>query len=326
VISGSLRALVAAMGAGEGTFWLPSQASETAAEVDASFRLVYWISVFFLALITFLLVFFIVRYRERAGYERQQAPEHNTPLEVFWSVIPTLIVIGLFWSGYRSYLSLAVAPQNTYEILVTGQKWNWQFTYPNGYVDAQLHVPRDTAIKLIMSSQDVIHSFYAPNFRVKRDVIPGRYTQVWFTPLATGEYDVFCTEYCGTSHSAMLSKIVVHEPNEFDAWLEEASDFLTRMPPAEAGQMLYRMRGCKQCHSVDGTVGTGPTLAQLFGTSVSLVGGATVTVEENYLRSSIVDPQSQVVAGFEPVMPTYRGRLKDEEISAIIEYIKTLNQ
>ena len=308
----------------DGTFWLPSQASETAAEVDAAFRLVYWTSAFFFALITFLLVLFIVRYRKREGYVQEASQDHNMALEVFWSVIPTLIVIGLFWSGYSSYLALEVAPQNTYEILVTGQKWNWQFTYPNGYVDGELHVPKDTAIKLTMSSQDVIHSFFVPNFRVKRDVIPGRYTQIWFKPRITGTYDVFCTEYCGTSHSTMLSRVVVHEPHEFDAWLEEASDFLSRMPPAEAGQLLYRMRGCKQCHSVDGTAGTGPTFADLFGHPVALASGETVTAEENYLRQAMVDPQSQVVAGFEPVMPTYRGRLKDEEIAAIIEYIKTL--
>ena len=309
----------------DGTLWLPGQASETAVAVDRAFHIVYWTSAFFLALITFLLVLFIVRYRQRPGYVQQPSHDHNTSLEVLWSVIPILIVIGLFWEGYRSYLTLAVAPQNTYEILVTGQKWNWQFTYPNGYVDGELHVPKDTAIKLTMSSQDVIHSFFVPNFRVKRDVIPGRYTQLWFTPLVAGTYDVFCAEYCGTNHSGMLTKVVVHEPQAFDKWLEEASDFLSRMPPAEAGQLLYRMRGCKQCHSVDGAVGTGPSFANLFGESVTLRSGERITAEENYIRNSIVDPQSQVVAGFEPVMPTYRGRLKDAEISAIIEYIKTLH-
>jgi len=317
--------LVAALVEDQGTFWLPRQASDMAGRVDASFRLVYWVSVFFFALITFLLVFFVVRFRERKGYEQQPASEHNTPLEVFWSVIPTLIVIGLFWSGYRAYMGMTVAPQNTYEVLVTGQKWNWQFTYPNGYVDAQLHVPVDTAIKLTMSSQDVIHSFFAPDFRVKRDVIPGRYTQVWFTPRSTGEHDIFCTEYCGTNHSSMLSKLVVHRRADFDAWLEDASDFLARMPPAEAGHMLYNVRGCKQCHSVDGTGGIGPTLAGLYGKREVLVGGQAVEVEENYLRRSILEPQGEVVAGFDPVMPTYQGRLKDEEITAIIEYIKTLN-
>ena len=309
---------------GQGTFWLPGQASEMAGHVDASFHLVYWVSVFFFALITFLLVFFVVRFRQRPGYEQQPAAEHNTPLEVFWSVIPTLIVIGLFWSGYRTYMGMTVAPQNTYDILVTGQKWNWQFTYPNGYVDAELHVPVGTAIRLTMSSQDVIHSFFAPDFRVKRDVIPGRYTSVWFTPLRTGEYDIFCAEYCGTNHSKMLSKLVVHERAAFEAWLAEASNFLARMPPAEAGAMLYNVRGCKQCHSLDGAAGTGPTFKGLYGTRAALAGGQSVEVEENYLRSSILEPQAQVVAGFEPVMPTYRGRLKDEEITAIIEYLKTL--
>jgi cytochrome c oxidase subunit 2 len=185
-------------------------------------------------------------------------------------------------------------------------------------------VPLDQPVQLIMSSQDVMHAFFVPEFRVKRDVIPGRYTKLWFTAVETGTFDVFCAEYCGTKHSQMLSKVHVHEPAKFRAWLEEASDFLARMPPAEAGALLYTMRGCKQCHSIDGSVGTGPSFAGLWGSSHALAGGGTVTVDENHIRQSILQPQALVTAGFEPVMPSYQGRLKDPEIGAIIEYVKTL--
>ena len=145
-----------------------------------------------------------------------------------------------------------------------------------------------------------------------------------FNPVKVGEYDVFCTEYCGTSHSTMLSKVVVHEPEGFDAWLEEASDFLSRLPPHEAGELLYVQRGCKQCHSIDGSAGTGPTFKDLFGSQEALTDGSSVTVDENYIRESVLEPQARVTAGYEPVMPTYQGRLKDEEISAIIAYLETL--
>jgi cytochrome c oxidase subunit 2 len=308
------------------SFWLPRQGSNFAAEVDSSWALVYWISVFFFVLITFLTALFVIRYRQRPGYTREGSTRHNTSLEIFWSVIPTLIVVVLFWSGYKVYLDMTVAPQNSYEVLVTGQKWNWLFTYPNGYVDGNLHVPADEPVKLTMTSEDVIHSFYVPAFRIKRDVIPGRYTRLWFTALEPGTYDVFCTEYCGTNHWSMLSTVVAHERADFDIWLEEASDFLSRMPPAEAGEMLYNLRGCKQCHSVDGSAGIGPSFLNVYGREQLLTTGETVIAEENYIRSSILDPQAQVIAGFDPVMPTYQGRMKDEEITAVIEYLKTLTE
>jgi cytochrome c oxidase subunit 2 len=314
-----------AIGTGDETFWLPRKGSDFAAQVDFNFGLVYWISVFFFALITFFLVFLTLRYRSRPGAVSEKSTSHNTPLEVVWSVIPTLIVIGLFWSGYKTYLNMTVPPENSYEVLVTGQKWNWTFTYPNGYIDSQLHVPVDTPVKLTMTSEDVIHSFYVPEFRIKRDVIPGRYSRLWFTAVEPGEYDIFCTEYCGTNHSQMLSKLIVQQRADFDGWLEDASDFLSKMPPAEAGELLYNMRGCKQCHSVDGSPGIGPTFLGKFGSEEKMLTGETVLVEENYIRQSILDPQARIVAGYDPVMPTFQGRLKDEEITAIIEYLKTLS-
>jgi cytochrome c oxidase subunit 2 len=308
-----------------GGLWLPRQGSTLAREVDLNWGLVFWISVFFLALVTFLLVFLVLRFRARPGHREEESPSHNTVLEIVWSVIPTLLVIVLFWQGYKTFLDLATPPQNSYEVQVTAEKWVWSFTYPNGYEDPDLHVPVDTPVQLVMSSRDVIHSFYVPEFRVKRDVFPGRYTKVWFEADVPGEYDIFCTEYCGAGHSTMLAKVVVHERAAFDQWLEAASDWMSTMPPAEAGAMLYDRKGCKQCHSVDGAGGVAPTFLNLFGHRQPLEGGGSVVVDENYIRESIYDPQAKIAAGFEPVMQTYRGRLNDEEVAAIIAYLKTLS-
>jgi len=308
------------------SFWLPRQSSSFAADVDRNWNLVFGVSLFFFALVMFLMVLFVVRYRRRPGKDSEPSASHNLPLEIVWSVIPTLIVIVLFWSGYKTYLHMVTPPRDAYEVRVTGQKWNWLFTYPNGYIDGSLHVPVDTPVRLVMSSEDVIHSFFVPEFRVKRDVMPGRYTKLWFTALETGEYDIFCAEYCGTSHSDMIATLYVHERGEFDAWLEKASNFLETMSPADAGAMLYKQRGCKQCHSQDGSGGTGPTFLGVYGSTHALSDGSTIEVDENYVRESILEPQAKVRAGFEPVMPTYQGRLKDAEIDAIIEFLKTLEE
>jgi cytochrome c oxidase subunit 2 len=307
------------------TFWMPSQASTTAPAVDALFHFIFWLSVFFFLLIVGLGVLFVIRYRQREGREHPEAsPTHNTALELTWTFIPLAIVIGIFAWGFKVYLDMNVAPANSYEILVTGQKWKWLFTYPNGHVDENLHVPVDVPVRLVLTSEDVIHGFFIPAFRVKKDVVPGRYNKTWFRASKAGEYQLFCSLYCGTSHSDMMAKVVVHEPGGFERWLEEASNFLTKLPPAEAGAKLFLSRGCAQCHSVDGRAGVGPTFQKLFGSHVPIKNGDAVTADENYIRESILEPQAKIVAGFEPVMPTFKGKLKDQEITAIIEYVKTL--
>lgn len=320
-----LGRLVLAVGTGEKTFWLPRQGSTLAADVDHAWAVVYWMSVFFFVLVVSLMFLFVFRYRATKVDKAEGRATHNTPLELVWTIIPTLLVVWLFWAGFDTYMNAATPPANSYEIQVTGQKWNWLFTYPNGYVDGNLHVPVDTPVTLLLSSEDVMHSFYVPEFRIKRDVIPGRINKLWFEATDVGVYDVFCAEYCGTSHSGMLSKVHVHELGEFDAWLEDASNFLDKMPPADAGELLYNMRGCKQCHSVDGSAGIAPTFQGLFGSEEQLVGGQKIVVDENYILNSVYDPLGQVVAGYDPVMPTFRGRLKPEEVNAIIAYIKTLS-
>ena len=307
--------------------WMPVQASTGAPAVDRLFFFILWLSVAFFVLIVGLMVLFVVRYRRRAGRTAPDAsPSHNTALELTWTIIPLILVIVIFAWGFKVFMDMSTPPGNAYEVLVTGQKWKWLFTYPNGHVDENLHVPVDTPVRLVMTSEDVIHSFYVPAFRMKKDVVPGRYTKAWFRANKTGEYQVYCAEYCGTSHSDMLSMVVVHEPGGLESWLEKAADFLNTMSPAEAGAKLVAQRGCAQCHSVDGRGGIGPSLKGVFGHQVQLVSGPPLVADEDYIRESILEPQARVVAGYQPVMPTYKGRLKDAEITAIIEYLKVLAQ
>lgn len=306
------------------SFWMPPQVSTFAANVDWLFMVILGISVIFFVLIVALMIVFVIRYRHREGHVAEASPTHNLPLEVVWTAIPVAVVMVIFYLGFTSYLDMATPPANAYEVRVEGQKWKWTFTYPNGYVDENLHVPVDRPIRLVMSSADVIHSLYVPAFRIKRDVVPGRYSKEWFQATTPGEYDVFCAEYCGTGHSDMLAHVIVHPPGEFEQWLEKASNFLDTMTPVEAGRKLYQVRGCQQCHSVDGTAKVGPSFKGIFGEPQALSNGSKVTVDENYIRESILEPQAKVVAGFEPVMPTYQGRLKDPEIDALIQYIKSL--
>ena len=306
---------------------MPVEGSSLAPGVDALFDFILWLSVFFFVLIVGLMITFVVKYRRRRVDETPlESPTHNTKLEVAWTVVPLLLVFVIFAWGFKLYLDESVAPRNAYEVDVTGQKWKWLFTYANGHVDEDLHVPGDRPIKLVMTSEDVIHSFYIPAFRIKRDVVPGRYSVLWFRPARPGEYQVFCAEYCGTNHSNMLAKVVVHEPGGFERWLEAASNLLATMTPVEAGAKLYAQRGCAQCHTVDGSARVGPTFKGVFGHDVVMRDGSKVLADENYVRESILDPQAKVVAGFEPVMPTYKGRIKDQEITAIIAYLKSLSK
>ncbi len=319
-----LRSLGAAGSVEGSSFWLPAPASTLAGKVDWLFNAISLIALLFLLLIATLMGLFVWRYRARPGRPAEPAPSHNTPLEIAWSAIPLAIVCWIFWEGFQGFLELHTPPQNAYEVLVSGQKWKWLFTYPNGVVDENLHVPVSTPVRLVLSSEDVIHSFFVPDFRIKRDAVPGRFTKAWFEAPRPGEHRVYCAEYCGTSHSDMTAKVIVHPEGEFQRWLDSAADLLDRMPPAEAGAKLFVQRGCKQCHSVDGTGGIGPTLKGIFGHEQVLRDGGRARVDEDYLRESILDPQAKVVAGYDPVMPTFKGRIKDREIVALIEYVKTL--
>jgi cytochrome c oxidase subunit 2 len=309
-----------------GSFWMPVQGSTYSGDVDFVFYFIFYVSAFFFAIIVALTALFLIRYRARPGHKAEKSAAHNTTLELMWSVIPSILVLLMFWFGFQSFMDQYNPPANAYEILVNAQKWNWEFQYPNGYIDKDLHVPVDRDVKLVMSSQDVIHSFFVPAFRLKKDTVPGRYTKAWFRATEPGNYVAFCTEYCGTGHSDMMANVIVHPAGEFEGWLEEASNFLDTLPPAEAGEILYQQRGCTQCHSADGTPGIGPSFLGLWGKEENFTDGSTGVADENYLYESIVDPQAKIVQGYDPVMPTYAGRLKDKEITYIIEYIKSLSE
>jgi cytochrome c oxidase subunit 2 len=306
------------------TFWLPPQASSSSKIVDDLFNILMGVSIFFFALIIILMTIFVILFRRREGVAPSPSPSHNTKLELFWMVVPLLIVGFIFYHGVIGFMDLRVAPRYAYEIRVVGRQWIWIFEYPNGHKDEQLHVPVDQPVRLVMRSDDVVHGFYVPDFRVQMDVVPGRYTTVWFHAKEPGEHGLYCAQYCGTNHSDMVSKVIVHPPGEFEKWLAEAGNQFKNLPPAEAGQQLYTRRGCGQCHSVDGTAGTGPSFKGIFGHPAFFEGGGSAPVDENYIRQSIVEPEARVVQGYKPVMPTYKGILSDEEITYLIEYIKTL--
>jgi len=307
-----------------GSFWMPVKASTTAGATDDLFYFIFWLCFFFFAVIVAVMVLFVFRYRERPGHKEQKTASHSNALEITWSVIPLVLVIPIFWWGFQGFMDMSVPPAEGREIMVTAEKWKFTFTYPNGYVDENLHVPQGENIILTMHSLDVIHSFYVPAFRLKRDVVPGRYHKAWFNATEPGEYQAYCAEYCGTAHSDMLARVIVHPAGEFDAWLREASDFISKLPPEEAGEKVFNIRGCPACHSVDGEANTGPPLDSLFGRTETMDDGTDVLVDENYLRESILEPMNMVVGGYEPVMPTFQGRLSEDEVTVLIAYLKSL--
>jgi cytochrome c oxidase subunit 2 len=273
-------------------------------------------------------VFFAARYRRRGEAPRlTPGLTHNTLLEVTWIVIPLILVGILFVWGFKGFLRLSVVPKDAMEIKVTGQKWFWSFMYPEGASTInELVVPAGKPVKLLMSSQDVIHSFYVPDFRIKRDVLPNRYSIAWFEAPNVGEHNLFCAEYCGTSHSAMIGKVRVVGEREFQEWLTTTMMTGKGMNPAEFGAKLYVSKTCATCHSIDGRAMNGPSFQGVFGHEVTLADGSKVTVDENYIRESILNPQAKVVLGFEPIMPTFQGLVQNHEIDALIAFIKSLQK
>jgi len=306
----------------DGSFWLPPQRSTTAPAVDTVFNLIFWISAFFFALIVTVMIFFVVRYRRRAGVGPGASPNHSMLLEITWSVIPFALVVWIFYQSIIVYMDVRTAPREAYEIRVIAQKWNWSFRYPNGYVDENLHVPVGEPVRLLMTSKDVIHSLSIPDFRLKMDLVPGRDTKTWFNATRPGTYDLYCTEYCGTGHSQMLSSVVVHPSGQFDAWLEGESNFLDTMAPAEAGELLLQKRGCLQCHQKDQSRLIGPGFQGIFGQQHRFADGTTGVVDENYIRQSILEPSAKVRETYRDEMSTYMGIVSDDEIDAIIAFIK----
>ena len=309
-------------------FLLPPAKSTMAHETDSIFMFAHIAGIILTIGILIAIIYFCYKYYRKSDDEVAAVIKKNRKLEVAWSVIPLIFTMVLFGWGYKTYLDIETPPANAYVIKVTGQQWLWRFTYPNGATSTgDLHVPANRPVKLLMNSEDVIHSFYVPDFRIKQDVVPGRYTRVWFNVKKPGESIIFCTEYCGTAHSNMTGKVIAHTPDEYQQWLEKQASGGSKpedLEPAEWGQQLVQQNACTTCHSTDGSKMVGPTWKGVFNHDVQLSNGSTVTADEAYLRESILEPNAKIVNGYQPVMPAFKGQLNDEQINAIIEYLKTL--
>jgi cytochrome c oxidase subunit 2 len=306
------------------SFWLPEAASTSARTFDAGWNLVFWVSAFFLVLVVGEMSYFVIRYRRRSESEIPQAPDHSTRLEIAWTIIPVIIVLVLFVVGFKGFLSQQIAPGDSLEIYVTAEKWMWTFTYPSGSSSInELRVPLGRPVKLVMSSKDVIHSFFVPQFRLKKDVVPNSYTTLWFEPTQLGEMTITCAEYCGTGHSAMLGKLIVMPESDFKDWLQNGGDEKD-VPPALAGAHRAEKFSCLTCHSTDGSAKTGPTWKGLYGSKVELSDGRTVEADEQYLRESITDPNAKIVKGFQPLMPAFKGLVSQKELDALVAYMKSV--
>jgi cytochrome c oxidase subunit 2 len=305
-----------------GDFWLPEAASSIAPEVDGLFLFVTSVSLLLLSGVTGAIIYFVSRYRRQHPGERPAPVKESRALEISWIVVPTILVLLVFNWGFKSYVKMNTTPSGTYEIQVRAQQWNFLFEYPNGVTSDTLYVPEGEEVKMKMSSSDVLHGFYIPAFRVKYDVLPNRYTSVWFEPTKQGDYDLFCTEYCGTGHSDMNKVVRVVSQNEFQQWLEQKAT-PKDIPLPQLGERLYTQQGCQGCHSLDGSRKTGPSFQGLYGrTNHTMTDGSSVTVDENYLRQSILKPEERIVDGYQNVMPGSYSSLSERELSGLVEFIK----
>ncbi len=312
------------------SYWLPTDASVTTRNIDWVWDFMVWMSVLTTLAIFVAMFHFTTKYRakSRAANElAEKSAEHNTALEVVWSILPLFVMIALFVWGFKGFVDLRTPPKGAMELHATGQKWKWTFDYKcpsGGLTEDTLHVPLDQPVRMIIGSVDVLHSLYVPAFRTKMDAVPGRYTDLWFQATKVGEYPLFCAEYCGTAHSDMLTSVVVHPAGEYEKWLTGACKASDVLVGADRGKSVSDKQGCLTCHSVDGSAKIGPTWKGLWAKSEALADGSTAKVDENYLRESMLDPGKQVVKGYAPSMPTYQGKLSDKDIDGLIEYIKTL--
>lgn len=337
------------------TFWMPPQYSTLAEEVDYTFYFIYWVCVVFFFLLMGGMFYLAVKYKKRSDNDRTLDIKGSHTLEFVWSVFPTFLLLAMFVLGFKTYIRSTIPPADSMEVRVIGKQWDWRYVYPDtGIESSVLKVPKGKAIRLTMYSEDVLHSFYVPDFRVKKDVLPNRYTVLWFqtndiiepradkggiyglneetnkteiiTGLGAGEHQVFCTEYCGDSHSRMLSKVQVMEPADYEKWVKAELNFdPSTLSLPERGKWLYKKRACVGCHSLDGSKGSGPTWKGLYGAQRTFVEGGGGVADDNYIKESIIAPAAKIVTGYQNQMPgNYRDLLTDEEIGALIEFMKTL--
>ena len=299
----------------------PEQASTLAPRVDALFYFLIAVSVFFSLLISIAIVVFAIKYRRRSEAERPPLILGRLGLEIFWTAVPLAITMVIFVWGAKLFFVSYYPPANALEINVVAKQWMWKVQHPEGKSEIdELHIPAGQAVKLLLTSQDVIHDFFVPAFRVKKDVVPGRYTTVWFEPSKPGTYHLFCAQYCGTQHSGMVGRIIVMEPLAYATWVGGGG---TGGSTDAAGGKLFQTLGCASCHLPNDT-GRGPSLVGLMGKTVALQNGRAVTADENYVRESILEPHAKIVRGYQPIMPVFKGSLSEEGVLQIISYIKSL--
>jgi cytochrome c oxidase subunit 2 len=301
----------------------PEQASTMAAEVDALYFAALFIAAFFSLLIAVLLLTFAVKYKRRSDDDYGIPEKTSTPLEITWSVIPLLITLVLFAWGVKVFVDLRQPPSDAVEYFAVGKQWMWKFQHPEGNREINaLHIPVGQPIKMTMTSEDVIHSFFVPEFRTKMDVLPGRYSTVWFEATKVGQYHLFCAEYCGAEHSRMIGSVYAMEPADYEAWLAGREPGQT---VAASGEELFQSLACHTCHRGNDT-GRGPILAELDGGEVILKGGRKLVRDDAYLRESILNPGAKIVDGFDPLMPSYQGQVSEEQLLSLIRYLKQLDQ
>lgn len=301
----------------------PPQASTTAHNVDALFFALTLISIFFISVVFFPILFFCIKYRRGSRADRANASSGSDLVEIGWTAFPTVMGLALFAWGAVDYFKIERKPDNALEVQVVGKQWMWKVQHAEGKREIdELHIPVNRTIALTMTSQDVIHSFFIPAFRVKQDVVPGKYTSEWFKPTRPGEYHIFCSQYCGTQHAQMIGRVVVMQPQEYEKWLKtgEQTESILR-----AGERLFRDRGCSGCHAPNSTVHA-PLLEGLYRKPVPLADGTMVTADDQYLRDSILQPARQISAGYENIMPSFSGHLSEEEIMQLIAYLKAIGQ
>jgi cytochrome c oxidase subunit 2 len=327
------------------SFWLPKRVNVEGGNADEMFIACVALSAFFIVAIFGAVFYFVWKYRGRSMHRNiLPSAAHNDALEITWTVIPTIICVFLFYFGWRAYIRVVTPPNKAVEINVTAVRWAWEFKHANGVTDNNLHVPMGTPVRLVMTSRDVLHSFYIPVMRVKQDLVPRRYTYAWFEATAPGTYQMYCAEYCGTNHSQMKPAVVVHEVGMTATWddatghhqvvdkgyenyLNEKAAESSNMPPVELGKKLYEKKGCNACHTTDGTPRVGPTWASKdWGQQITMSDGKQIKMDENYVKESILSPLAKARPGFPPSMPSFEGQLKPKELDGLIAYIKSLKQ
>ena len=313
-------------------YLFPKQVSTFAQDIDNLFYFIFYTSLALLAIVTFGMIYLAIKYRFKKNDEVRltSSTDHNSILESSFVIIPLILVSITFVWGIKSYLNMVTVPNDAIEIKVTGQSWFWTFDYPEGGSTLnELVVPSGVPIKIVLSSKDVLHSFYIPVMRAKMDVLPNRINVMWFEARHEGIYPIFCTEYCGTGHSQMNAQVVVMNPKQYNIWLAEAGSEDDDLPLDELGAKLYSKKACITCHTLDGSPLVGPSYlqtSQMWGQERVFDDGSSATIDDNYIRNSILEPQSQIVAGYQGVMPTYQWLLNDRELDALIAFLKTLKE